>query len=859
MKLRDLLILGLALLLLSTLVGVAFLFYLQNRPAIPAPLTPSAVTITTGTTAQPGTTAHDPKTPPPTSTLAAETIPPLMTPTPTLPPSPTPTPTPTSTPSPTPTPTATPTPEPGARLANAHRAKRNGNYAAARSEFQLVLDSPDGEQEAAEALYEGGVCAYLDGDYDAARDLLTQFMTTYPDDHRLGATHFYLGAALEGLGEYEAAIAHYNTYIERQDVLGDLIHTRIGNVSMWLGQFENAVESYKLALDRATDLGQQYDLREQIGLAYSAAGRYQDAVDWLWSVTERSENVYRLARIWYLIGETYRLSGQEGQAREAFLRAVNGDPRPGYAHVALQTLVESNVPVNEYQRGLIDYYAGSYGAAVAAFQRYIEATPEYNSDVHYYTALSFLYSGSFSLTLEECERMINAFSSAVPYWEDMWLIKGQAFAGMEQIDAAVKTYLDFADAYPTHPLAAQARWDAAWLLETEDRFAEAADTYTALADRHSNDDLAPTARFRAGICRYRSQDADAALIAWQELLDTYPAASEVPATRYWTGKVLWSQERVQEAQSILQALADDHPRHYYGLRAAHLLANQGRPAPWIEPPARLHLTNDEAAEKQEAAAWLRTWAGLPDDADPSRVSVNLADDIRFRRGMELITLGLRSQATTEFESLRQDLYQDPLLLYQFATLTRDLGLYGPSLRAAINLITLAPEAQIIDMPRQIQRLVFPTYFSDLVLAESNSYELDPLLMFALIRQESVFDDQIDSWAGAVGLTQVMPSTGAWIAEMMPWPGYRDDLLKRAYVNVKFGAWFLSRALEGTEGDVMAALAGYNGGPGNGVYWLKQSGGDPDLFVEVITRDEPQRYVREIYRHYDMYVYLYGEK
>ncbi len=56
---------------------------------------------------------------------------------------------------------------------------------------------------------------------------------------------------------------------------------------------------------------------------------------------------------------------------------------------------------------------------------------------------------------------------------------------------------------------------------------------------------------------------------------------------------------------------------------------------------------------------------------------------------------------------------------------------------------------------------------------------------------------------------------------------------------------------------MSALAGYNGGPGNGVYWLEQSKGNPDLLVEIINYDEPQRYVREIYRHYDMYVRLYG--
>jgi len=161
------------------------------------------------------------------------------------------------------------------------------------------------------------------------------------------------------------------------------------------------------------------------------------------------------------------------------------------------------------------------------------------------------------------------------------------------------------------------------------------------------------------------------------------------------------------------------------------------------------------------------------------------------------------------------------------------------------------------MPEWIQRLAYPTYFEDLVLSESAAYDLDPLLLFALIRQESVFDDQVRSWAGAVGLAQIMPSTGEWIAEMMPWPDYRQELLTRPYVNVKFGAWFLARILQQADGDVLTALAGYNGGPANASRWQEAARDDPDMFVEVITRDEPRRYVREIYRHYDVYRRLYS--
>lgn len=854
MKLKDLLILAIALLLLSTLVGAAILVYLSNHNTQPA-VTVTAL-IGPDTPGSPTNVAQ------PTSTAVphTETVPPLITPTETAvaTATETPSPTPTHTTTPTPTPTPSPTPEPSVRIARAHYARRNGDYGRAIAEYEIVLEAPDAEWKISEAQYEIGACAYLDGDYFTARDRLAQFIADYPDDHRVNAARFYLAETLKALGEYGAAIDYYRAYLERQNVLADLVYTRIGNVQVALGQFEAAIQAYQQAITSTHDLGQQYDLRETIALTYSAWGHYDDALAWFQDVLDRSENAYRRARIWYLIGQTYRMQGKEPDARNAFAQAVNGDPQPGYAHLALVELVNAGVEVNEYQRGLINYYAGSYEAAIAAFYRYAESTPDYNSSVHYYVAQSYMASGSYPLAIKECERAIDAFGSTEPHWGDLWLIKGQALYNLGQVDAARDTYLTFAGDHPEHALAAQARWQAARMLEREGRFAEAAHTYAGLVTAHPNDENASRARFQAGICRYRIGDMDAALLDWRALVDAYPASADAPRARYWLGKTLWEQGATQEARGLLQALANEQPRNYYGIRARDLLQADGQPSPWLDKPVNLHLTVDEQAEQVEAAAWLRTWAGLPEGVDPSQISPALAEDIRFRRGMELLSIGLRAQARDEFDSLRQSQAQKPLALYQLALLARDLGLNSVSLRAAIDLITLAPEANVIDMPLQIQRLAFPTCFSDVVLAESESYNLDPLLMFALIRQESVFDEQVISWAGAIGLTQIIPTTGQWIAEMMPWTQYDQRLLTRAYLNVKFGAWFLSRILDQTGGDIMSALAGYNGGPGNGVYWLEKSNGDPDLLVEIINYDEPQRYVREIYRHYDVYVRLYGQ-
>ena len=856
MKLRHLVILVMALLLVSTLVGLAVLRYVTMQRM------PSGVAETGGTpgSTDPSNTSGAMNAQIPTALPHLVTATATHTPSPTWTPSPTPSPTPTATPSFTPS----PTPEPAVRLANAYRAKRNGDYGEARSQFDAVVQAAESKDEVAEALYEAGVCAYLDGDLQTTQNAMARLISDYPGDRRVPAAHFYLAEADSRAGGHESAVEHYRAYLAHQDILADLVYARIGNCLASLADYEGAIGAYQRALEKTSDLGQQYDLREKIALTYSAWGHYDEAIDWLQGIVDRSENAYRLARIWYLQGQVYRLAENEQQALAAFTQAVEGDPQPGYAHAALVALVDADVQVNEYQRGLINYYAGSYEAAVAAFNRYMAATSDYSSDAHHYVALSYLNSGAFDSAVRECERALSAFPDTIPHWGDLWLTKARALSGLGRIDDSVRAFAAFVDSQPEHPLVPQAQWEAGQLLEQTDRFLEAADIYARLAGEHPNADRAPAARFRAGICRYRDGDASGATAAWRALIAGYPNSSEAIQARYWLGKVMWSRGQAADGRDLLQLLATEHPRNYYGLRAAHLVASNGRTVLWPLSPAQVEvatagLTGDESEEEEQAVAWLRGWAASAHEMAAADVPSHVAESPQFRRAVEMAAVGLRSEAQNELESLRQAAALDPVQLYSLALAGRDLGLYAVSVRAASDLVSLAPETSVLDMPRLVQRLAFPTYFDDLVSAEAASYDLDALLVFALIRQESVFDDQVSSWAGAVGLAQVMPSTGDWIADMMPYPEFGEDLLKRAYVNVKFGAWFLDRILQQTNGDVMTALAGYNGGPANSVKWMNAANGDPDLFVEIITRPEPQLYVREIYRHYDVYVHLYGQE
>ena len=135
---------------------------------------------------------------------------------------------------------------------------------------------------------------------------------------------------------------------------------------------------------------------------------------------------------------------------------------------------------------------------------------------------------------------------------------------------------------------------------------------------------------------------------------------------------------------------------------------------------------------------------------------------------------------------------------------------------------------------------------------------DPLFLTSVVRQESLFEGFVRSSVGARGLMQIMPATAETIVQSLNYPpNYTPEDLYRPMVNVTLGADYLETNLNGLNGDIFAALAAYNAGPGNAAIWQQLANGDPDLLVEVVRFAETRDYIRSIYEIYSIYKGLYS--
>jgi len=166
--------------------------------------------------------------------------------------------------------------------------------------------------------------------------------------------------------------------------------------------------------------------------------------------------------------------------------------------------------------------------------------------------------------------------------------------------------------------------------------------------------------------------------------------------------------------------------------------------------------------------------------------------------------------------------------------------------------------QTLAAPIFFNHVRYGLYYQELVLPAAQQNGFDPLLLFAVIRQESLFEGFVNSTAGARGLMQIVPSTGQTIAKNMNWPpNYTDADLYRPLVSIDMGAHYLKSIQDYLNGDLYDALAGYNAGPGNAQIWQQLAGGDPDLFLEIVRYDETRTYIRSVFENYGMYRLLYG--
>lgn len=762
--------------------------------------------------------------------------------------------TPSETPLPTGTPLPTPTPTPSAadHFARGEAAFFNGDWDAALASFATASS---GESEvAARAQLQSAAVLFEAGRLDEARSALDFFLVAHPEGPDAARAYLLRARLRRAQADPFGAVDDYDAYLAMgPGVIDAYVHEWAGDVLWNAGQAGPAAARYQTAAGLAR-LGDATAVRFKAGRALLDAEDPDAALAIFDSLYQGTiDPSVRAAANWYA-GQAFEAKGEDGAAYARYLESVNNYPEAQETYLGLVELVNADVPVDDFQRGRIDLNVGVYEPAVAAFTRVIESSP--SSTAYYLRGLSRRGAGDPVGAIEDLRQVFAVYSGA-PEQDEAWLEAAEiAWFDLGDPRQAVSLYLQFADTLPENPSAPEALFSAGRAAELSGDLPGAVDVFDRLAESYPASQLGSAGALRAGLNRYRLGDLIASAESFRRAGEIAQDSGDRAAAAFWMGKALEAQGASNEAAAAWSSAATSDPTGYYSVRAEEKLDGLGP----FESTGVPMFPGDLSEARLEAEVWLRSTFPITGPDPLNELDDTLEADPRMVRGLELLSAGLSDEARAELESLRQDYRGDAEATYRLLHRFLDLGLYDLVIRSSRQVLDLAglDDAGTLTAPRYFNLLRFGPYFGDLILPAALAEELDPLFLLSVVRQESLFQGSATSSASARGLMQVIPTTGAQIASELGWPpGYTEADLHRPIVSVRFGSHYLATQRDHFGGDLMTALAAYNGGPGNAIVWQERAGGDPDLLMEVIGFQETRTYLRTITEVFAIYQDLYG--
>ncbi len=731
------------------------------------------------------------------------------------------------------------------------------------------------EMSAVDSLYSSAERAYLNGDFStaAARYALTlQRIETqggaggyYMAEHRRKA-EFLMARSLERAEQWDEAIRAYTGSLEDASLLWDAIAMGLARCYVEKDRFDEAVTVLRDVVDAGERTTLYLPAVEQLADAHRAAGQYDVALQWYRVLLTQLAAYDDRARARLKIGLTLSARGDDGAAAAAFAQVVDEFPRSRFADDALEEGRRiSRAFADRYHQGLVLYNRNRFREAAEFFTYYLrhDAEGEFRSQASYFQGRSHQRIGSYGTAAGDYEDVIACGPSA-EYFDLAWSKLAYCRRVTGRLEESLGICDEFAQRYPEREGVAEVLWEKCRLLEENLRWQEAAEAFRDLAEQYPQSDRAGDALFRVGLCLFkleRYREADASFTD----LSMGRQGEEAARAFFWAGK---SREALGEAEAAAtrysEAMSADRDS-YYGRRARSKL---GIPysSPAEEPDLVLPGASGLLGQPfrrisglQGFAAWLAEWYDLVYLPGERIELVRLMRAApAFQRADAFMALHMETEAGREL-SLLEDAYgSDPRMLDILIGYYETTGLHKRAIRMAEWILQISPAESMSDAPAYLRRKICPTHFDAIVGAECEARGVDKGLVYSLIRQESLFEPGAVSWVGARGLSQIMPGTGQWIARRLGMRGFRTSDLLDPETNVKFGVYYLSLQLEDFDGDVMRALAAYNGGPESVCRWWEYGGGrDSDVFVEDIGYEQTSDYVRRVYLYDEFYKELDG--
>lgn len=672
-------------------------------------------------------------------------------------------------------------------------------------------------------------------DLDGALDAVREGLEVTPDEPRA----WLLAGWLRGrLGDYEGAVEAYGVARERLPLLGDCTDLLRSDLALAEGRFGEAEAGYLEALEAYPDSPWVPRMLFGLGRAAWALGHWDRARDALEAFQSGGNGEDETVEALGLLGAVCTLEEDWLEAREAYHRLWRDYPDRPEALAAADSLEalrlrQGLAPIQMSAEQMLERaqkLAGA-GALDAALDQLDEILHTYRGseiapEALYEQARIYFRQGENRRALEKLKHLTKDYPGADAAPDGMYLMARSHWRGGYKHRFA-STCREVQETYPGSRAAADAEFALAVFYLEEKEWAKARSAFQDLSDQDPENPRRRDALWQLGRMEYSERRFDQANRSFSTL--AFDSSSGYwKAGLYWSARCLEHLGRSEEAADEFRELAVGCPGNYYGIQAVLRLDRMGLGDP-----------------REDSRA------------DQAGVDFHLPDGWggdRYLRVSILEEVGFYSLALEQMNELLEG--APPGARLRFARLAQKAGQFPRGMDQVENYYGDLIEKSAPGLPRGFWETAFPVPHADKIERAALEFGQDPLLVAAVVREESRFDERAVSSAGALGLMQLMPGTAREEARRLGVPYRGLDLLDPA-TNLRLGTASLSRRLDQFDGDLILALAGYNAGDRRAKEWRRDLRGlERDEFIDQMPYRETRLYVKRILASYDHYRRIY---
>ncbi len=539
-----------------------------------------------------------------------------------------------------------------------------------------------------------------------------------------------------------------------------------------------------------------------------------------------------------LRAEAREQAGQSQSAARDYLAVFYGFPLSDEAKAAGTKVPALKRTLGEQFPGVPTERQTGRAAALYDARRWRDARSEYEDLL---PKVSGLESQRAELRIAQCSVQLGAASSLLaslavtdPELDAERLYSLSQALRSEKREAEMLAVIEqLAGHYP------QSRWADEGLFATGNYFwvdlgrAKATPFYQRVWQQFPTGKNAQAAQWRLAWVAYLERRPEAAALL-EEHVRKFPGSSYTADALYWLGRTAEREGNVAHAHSFYQKAQERFAQTYFGRRAEE----------------RLRALGAGPANAPDFLALIPSPLPLPRLDDPIPPSA----EGRWARAKALRTIAFDASAELELRAAYAATAV-PRLLWEAAKAALEARHYSVGITLARQVYPQLEARRIEEVPLAVWRTAYPLPFEQSVKGAAARHRLDPMLVAGVIRQESAFQADAVSRAGAEGLMQVLPKTGRKLARRLKL-GYAHARLFDPEYNLRLGTLYLADLLE-MLGGAEVALAAFNAGKERVAVWqAERHFEDPAEFVESIPITETRDYVQIVMRNAELYRILY---